>query len=55
MEMYSRPNPAAVMEQVYGKTPAELKADLDKYVRLVRTEGALEARMEELLRQENAV
>ena len=55
MEMYSRPNPAAVMEQVYGKTPAELNADFEKYVRLFRTDGALEARMEELLRQENAV
>ena len=55
VEMYSQPNPAAVMEQVYGKTPAELNADFEKYVRLFRTDGALEARMEELLRQENAV
>ena len=55
MEMYSRRNPAAVMEQVYGKTPAELNADFERYVRLYRTDGALEVRMEELLRQENAV
>ena len=48
-------NTAAVMEQVYGKTPAELNADFERYVRLYRTDGALEVRMEELLRQENAV
>ena len=51
-EMYSQPNPAAVMEQVYGKAPAALNADFEAYVRLFRTDDALEARMEELLRQE---
>ena len=51
-EMYSQPNPAAVMEQVYGRSPAELNADFEAYVRLFRTDDALEARMEELLRQE---
>ena len=51
-EMYSQPNPAAVMEQVYGKAPAALNADFEAYVRLFRTDEALEARMEELLRQE---
>ena len=42
------------MAQVYGKTPAELNADFEKYVRLFRTDEALEARMEELLRKEGA-
>ncbi len=51
-EMYSQPNPAAVMEQVYGRSPAALNADFEAYVRLFRTDDALEARMEELLRQE---
>ena len=51
-ELYSQPNPAAVMEQVYGKSPAELNAEFEAYVRLFRTDEALEARMEELLRQE---
>ena len=51
-EMYAQPNPAAVMEQVYGKSPAALNADFEAYVRLFRTDEALEARMEELLRQE---
>ena len=51
-EMYSQPNPAAVMEQVYGRSPAALNADFEAYVRLFRTDEALEARMEELLRQE---
>ena len=54
-EMYARPNPAAVMAQVYGRSPAELNADFETYVRLFRTDEALEARMEELLRQKKVI
>ncbi len=50
-EMYAQPNPAAVMEQVYGKSPAELNADFEEYVRLFRTDEALERRMAQLLEE----
>jgi len=51
-DMYRQKNMPAAMAQVYGKSPAELNAEFEAYVRLFRTDEALEARMEELLRQE---
>ena len=54
-ELYAQPNPAAVMEQVYRRSPAALNVDFEQYVRLFRTDEALEARMEELLRQKNVI
>lgn len=50
-EIYAQPNPAAVMAQVYGKSPAELNADFEEYVRLFRTDEALERRMAQLLEE----
>ena len=50
-EIYAQPNPAAVMAQVYGRSPAELNADFEEYVRLFRTDEALERRMAQLLEE----
>ena len=48
--MYRQKSVPQAMEQVYGKSPAELNAAFEAYVRLFQTDEAVETRMEELLR-----
>lgn len=49
MDFYSRPDMASAMEQVYGRTPAEMETEFAEYVKLFRVDDGLERRMEELL------
>lgn len=48
MDMYRRRDMARAMEDVYGKTPAELDRELTEYVKLFRMDDAVLRRMEEL-------
>lgn len=47
--MYRQQDMILAMEQVYGKSPAELNREFTDYVRLFRTDRVLEQRMEELV------
>ena len=50
-DMYRQKNAPQAMAQIYGKTPVELNAAFEEYVRLFRTDEALERRMAQLLEE----
>lgn len=50
LEFYSRLDMAQAMEDVYGKSPAELNREFVSYVRLFSLDPTLESRMEALLK-----
>ena len=49
LSMYRRDNTPAALEETYGKSPAALNADFTAYLRLFRTDEAIEERMKLLL------
>ncbi len=49
LSMYRHDNIPAALEETYGKSPKDLNADFTAYLRLFRTDEAIEQRIKSLL------